>query len=208
MLKYSRYMRAVKKFSTSISQVNNSTRKKGVSLSRLFKLLDKRSNYILTFVAFFLIIIPLPVLPGFSIILAIPSIFITLQICFFNERVFIPKCISSCRISKNIIRKIDNSSRRYLTFMEKLTKKRLLFFVSPKLQQVYNIILFLFAISSAVPIPFLCMIPAFGGVLMSAGLIVKDGILTVLSLIIGFTGMTLIYLTIKTLVLVKNYLPL
>ncbi len=201
-------MRVPKHFSASISQVNNSTRKQGVSLSRLFKLLDKRSNYVLTFVAFFLVIIPLPMPPGFSTILAIPAIFITLQICFSRKRVLIPKCISGCRISKKIIKKIDVSSRKYLTFVEKLTKKRLLFVVSPKIQHVYNVILLLFALSSAVPIPFLCMIPAIAGVLMSAGMIVKDGILIILSLITGFTGVFLIYLTIKTLVVFKDYLPL
>ena len=201
--------KTAKKFSASILRVNNSTRKQGVSLSRLFKLLDKRSNYVLTFVAFFLVVIPLPTPPGFSTILALPSIFITLQICFrHNKRVYVPKCISQCRISKNIIKKIDKSSRRYLMFMEKLTKKRLFFLISPKLQQIYNIILLILAFASATPIPFLCAIPAFAGLLMSAGLIVRDGLLIILSLTLGGVGVSLIYLTIKTLSIFKEYLPL
>lgn len=201
-------MRSIRRFSTSILQVNNSTRKQGISISRLLKLLDKRSNYILTFVSFFLVTIPLPTPPGFSIFLALPSIFITLQICFCKKGMFLPKWIAKLRINKKIIKKVDSSSRKYLMFMEKLTKKRLSFFVSPKLQKIYNIILLIFAFTSAVPIPFLCMIPAFAGVLMSAGLIVKDGMLVVLSMIVGCIGMSSIYLTIKTLSIVKDYLLL
>jgi hypothetical protein len=52
------------------------------------------------------------------------------------------------------------------------------------------------------------MVPATAGILLSAGLIVKDGLLTLLALVIGFTGGSLIYLTIKTLSIVKDYLPL
>lgn len=201
-------MRMVKHFSTSILQANSSTRKQGVSISRLFKLLDKRSNYILTFVAFFLIVIPLPTPPGFSIVLAIPSIFITLQICCSNGRVYLPNRIKSIKISKKMIKKIDKASRKYLDFIEKLTKKRLLFMTSASLMKLYNVILLILAFASAIPIPFICMVPATAGILLSAGLIVKDGLLTLLALVIGFTGGSLIYLTIKTLSIVKDYLPL
>ena len=201
-------MRAIKHFATSISQVNYSTRKHGLSVSRLFKLLDKRSNYILTFTSFLILIVPLPTPPGFSIILALPAIFITIQICFRNGNVFLPKYIKELRINKTIIRKIDNASRQYLKFIEKLTRKRLLFLTSRKLLFFYNIILLCLALASAIPVPFVCMIPALAGVLLSAGLIVSDGLLILISFIIGSTGASVIYLTIKTLLVLKEYLPL
>ena len=200
-------MRAIQKFSTSISQINNSTRKQGISVSRLFKLLDRRSNYILTFVAFFLVVIPLPTPPGFSTILALPAIFISIQICCFNK-VYLPKWLAQIRINKNFIKKIDHASKRYLIIIENLTKQRFSITTSSKLQKIYNVVLLILALASAVPVPFLCMVPASAGVLMSAGLIVKDGLLTVLSLLIGGIGISLIYLTIKTLVLIRDYLPL
>ena len=201
-------MRQARRFATSVLQVNNSTRKHGISVSRLFKLLDRRSNYILTLTAFLLVVVPLPTPPGFSTILALPSIFITAQICCLNDRVYIPRWLSKIKINKIFIKKIDRASRWYLQYAEKLTKRRFVFFVSPTLHKVYNIVLLFFAFASAIPVPFLCMIPALAGVLMSAGLIVKDGILILAAMLVGCFGSGLIYLTIKTLILLKEYIPL
>ena len=201
-------MRAIRCFASSITYVNNSTRKHGLSVSRLFKLLDRRSNYVLTLVAFVLLIIPLPTPPGFSTVLALPAIFITAQLCVRNDKVFLPKCISEMRINKHIVRKLDLASKKYLSIVEKITRKRFRCLVDAKLKLFYNIILFALACSAAVPIPFVCMIPAFAGVLLSSGLIVSDGLLVVISFIVGCTGMSVIYLTIKTLFLFKQYLPL
>ena len=200
-------MRATNTFSSSISQVNNSVRKKGVSVGRLFKLLDRRSNYIITFVSFWLILLPLPLPPGFTTILALPSIFITMQMCYKHDRIWIPKFISQIHIKKSIIKTIDSISRKYLCFIEKLTRKRMVILVSPKLQKIYDIILLIFALSSAVPVPFLCMIPAVGGILLSAGLIVKDGLITTISLFIGSIGMFIIWEAIKTFIAITDYIP-
>jgi len=198
-------MRLPKTFSTSISQVNQSTRKNGVSIGRIFKLIDKRSNYVLSFVSFSLVSIPLPTPPGFSVILALPAIFITFQICVKGE-VYTPKLLSNLKISKKFVRYIDTASKKYLIFIEKLTRKRLKFLTSQHLTPFYNVILFILALSSAVPIPFICMLPAIGGLLMSAGLIVKDGLFILLSCVVSTVGCSLIYLTIKTLFIAKNYL--
>lgn len=176
-------------------------------MSRLFKLLDKRSNYILTFVAFFILILPIPT-PGLSIILALPAIFITAQTCITNQRIWIPQYISQIKISKKIITNIDNISKKYLNFIEKLTRKRLLFLTSQKLNKFYNIYLLILALSSAVPVPVVCQVPAIAGVLLSAGLIVKDGLLVLVSFIIGTTGISLLYATIKAFLFVKDYLVL
>lgn len=200
-------MRATNTFSSSISQVNNSVRKKGVSVGRLFKLLDRRSNYIITFVSFLLVLLPLPLPPGFTTILALPSVFITMQMCYQHDRIWIPKFISQIHIKKSIIKTIDHISRKYLCFMENLTRKRILIMVSPRLQRFYDIVLLLFAISSAIPIPFLCMIPAIGGILLSAGLIVKDGMMTTISLFIGGIGIFAIWTAIKTFIAITNYIP-
>ena len=199
-------MRIPKKFSTSISQVNQSTRKNGVSIGRIFKLIDKRSNYVFSFVAFSLVIIPLPTPPGFSLILALPAIFLTFQICLKGE-IYTPKFLSDLKISKKFVRYIDKASRKYLVFIEHLTRKRLKFLASSKITPIYHIIPFVLAISSALPIPFICMLPALGGLLLSAGLIVKDGVFILLSFIVATLGWSLIYLTIKTLFIAKNYLP-
>ena len=201
-------MRVGLEFSSIFARINNSTRKRGISLSRLFYLIGRDSYYIATFATFCLVILPLPIPPGCSIILAIPAIFITSQMVCGKKQICIPKFIANFKINKNIVRKIDSVSKAYLTKMESITKRRFIFFVSPKLDKIYNLLLFVLAISSAIPIPFLCMVPATAGVLLSIGLMVKDGLLVVISFIVSLFGISGIWFSIKALLTIKSVLPL
>ena len=196
----------INNFATSITRINNSTRDKGISISRLFGIIDRRSNYIISLLSFLLVLMPIPTPPGFSIIFAIPSIFITMQLCCGVKEIYIPKKILNITISKNVIRKIDSSTKKYLYFINRITKQRLSFIMSENTRQIYNIILFVFALMSAVPIPFICMLPALAGALLSISLIIKDGFLTIISFIIGIISSILIWTTIKVVVNIKDYL--
>ena len=196
----------INNFSASFSHINNSTRKRGISINRLFRLLGKRSNYVFVFVSFLIIIVPIPIPPGLSTIIAIPALFITSQIVIGKDKVWIPKWLSEVRISKNVIRTIDKISRKYLNKIDSITQERLTIVVSPNLHKIYDILLLVFALFSAMPVPFLCMIPAFAGALLSIALIVKDGLLTIVGLVTGAVGIVFILLTIKTFVAIKDYL--
>ncbi len=193
-------------FLASFSYINNCTRKRGITVNRLFGLLGKRSNYISSFISFAIIILPIPMPPGLSTILAIPALFITSQILVGRERVWIPRWLSEVRISKKIIRTIDDVSRKYLDKIEAITQRRLVILVTPKLYKVYDVLLLVSALCSAIPIPFICMIPALAGMLLSVALIVKDGLFVIISLITGITGIIFMSLTIKTFLAVKDYL--
>ncbi len=201
-------MRVGWEFSSIFSRINNSTRKRGISVSRLFYLIGRDSSYIATFATFCLVILPLPIPPGCSIILAIPAIFITAQMVCGKKQIWIPSFIANFKINKNIVRKIDGVSKAYLIKMESITKRRFVIFVSQRLDKVYNLLLFVMAISSAIPIPFVCMVPAFAGVLLSIGLIVRDGLLVVVSFVVAFFGLSGIWLSIKALLTIKSVLPL
>lgn len=197
-------MRVSEEFSSIFSRVNNSTRKRGISIARLFCLIGGASNYVLTFATFTIIVLPLPLPPGCSTVLAIPAIFITTQIVCETKKIWIPRVISNIRLSKNLIRRIDITSRKYISKADKITKRRLSFLASRKLNRIYNLLLFVLALLSAVPIPFVCVIPAFAGIILSIGLVVKDGLLIVLGLLISFTGMVSVWFTLQALLTIKN----
>ena len=197
-------MKMVSKIATTFTNINSKTKKNGLSVSKLFNLLGKRSNYVLSFVAFSLVALPLPTPPGFSTMLAVPIIFITIQMVIGRDKIILPKFLSKIMIKKSIIRVIDNVCKKYLSKIEKLTHKRLLLLINSKFYVLYNILLLIFALYSAIPIPFLCMIPAIAGMLLSAGLIVKDGFLIMISTIIGFIGIFAIFISLRTLFLVKD----
>ncbi len=187
-------------------QIDGSTKKHGITINKLFHLIGNRSNYILTFFACLLISLPLPLPPGFSTLLALPSVFISIQNLLFN-RVFVPNFIGHLRISKNFIRTFNKISQKYLIFIEKITRRRLDFITSKYTKKLHDIALFLFTLCSMIPIPFICIIPAVAGMLLSAGLVVKDGLLIVISWIIGCIGIILISGTIETLFKLKDIIP-
>ena len=146
--------------------------------------------------------------PGFTMILAIPSILFTAQNLYGSKTIYVPKFINEIRISKNVIRKIDKISRKYVFTIEKITCQRLSFLCSPKIKKVHDIALLIFAIACAVPIPMLCIVPALGGVLLSIGLVVSDGLLVIISWIVGAVGISIIWTAIIAFIKVKDVVPL
>lgn len=195
------------KITETITQINNSVKKQGISVARLFRLIGRRSYYVLSFLSFLIVLLPIPMPPGFVLVLAIPSVFITAQILYGVDAIYLPKFISNLHISQAVIRKIDTLSKKWLFSVEKITRQRLQFLSSPKVIKVHHIALFMFALGCIIPIPFVCMVPALGGLLLSAGLLIGDGVLILLGWFSGLTGWTLIWSTIKVFISLKNHIP-
>ena len=141
-------------------------------------------------------------------ILAIPSILFAAQNLYGAETLYVPKFINEIRVSKNVIRKIDKISRKYFFTIEKITCQRFSFLCGSKTKKIHNIVLLIFAIASAVPIPMLCIIPALGGVLLSIGLVVSDGLLIIISWFVGAVGISLIWTAIIAFIKVKDIVAL
>ena len=196
------------RFSNTISQVNGCTRKHGITVRRLFRLIGNRSNYILLFLSFFIVSLPIPIPPGFTMILAIPSILFATQNLYGAETIHVPKFINEIRVRKNVIRKIDKISRKYVFTIEKITCQRLSFLCGSRAKKVHNIVLLIFAIASAVPIPMLCIIPALGGALLSIALVVSDGLLVIISWLVGAVGISIIWTAIIAFIKVKDVVML
>lgn len=195
------------KLTEQITQINNSTKSNGISVARLVKLIGKRSHYVMSFLSFLLVLLPIPMPPGFVLILAFPSLLITAQILYGVDKIFLPKFILEIKISKAIIRKIDALSKKYLQKVEKMTKKRIQVLSNPKLRKIQDVILFICALGCAMPIPFVCMVPAFAGACLSASLIIGDGLLTIIGWLCCCVGWGLIWSTIKAFILLKNHIP-
>ena len=197
------------KFSHTFLQINGYTKKKGIKVSKLFHLIGKRSNYILSFFSYMVIAIPLPIPPGFSTVLALIPIFITIQNLYNREKViWVPKIISNLRISKNFIRKFNSISQKYFVLIDKFTKQRLHFITSKYMYKINDIALLIFAVMSAIPIPFEYMVPAIAGMLLSAGLVMKDGLLVIISWIVGIIGISIIAGTIEAVLKIKTIIPI
>ena len=194
------------KLTETITQINSSTKNNGISVSRLFKLIGKRSHYVLSFLSFLLVLLPIPMPPGFVLILSIPALFITAQILYGVDVVVIPKFILNIKVSKFIIRKIDLFSRKYLFKVEALTRRRFSLLTSQRTKKIHNIVLFMCAIGCAMPIPFVCMIPATAGALISAGLIIEDGLLIIVGWVVDVIAYSIIWGTIKAFISIKDYI--
>ena len=124
------------------------------------------------------------------------------------ETIHVPKFINEIRVSKNVIRKIDKISRKYVFTIEKITCQRLSFLCGSRAKKVHNIVLLIFAIASAVPIPMLCIIPALGGALLSIALVVSDGLLVIISWLVGAVGISIIWTAIIAFIKVKDVVML
>ena len=196
------------KFSQAVYQIDGITRHRGISINKLFALIGGRSNYILSFFAFLIVSLPIPLPIGFSTILALPAVFIATQILIRNKRIWLPKFIAQLCIGKKFIRSFNEISMKYLLWIENFTQQRLNFITSKYTKKLNDIWLFVFAVFAMIPIPVICIIPAVAGALLSAGLVLKDGLLVIISWIIGLVGIVIISGSVELALRFKDYVPL
>ena len=196
------------KFSQAVYQIDGLTRHRGISINKLFALIGGRSNYILSFFAFLMVSLPIPLPIGFSTILALPAVFIAIQMLITNKRIWLPKFIAKVCISKKFIRSFNEISMKYLLWIENFTQQRLHFITSKYTKKLNDIWLFVFAIFAMIPVPLICIIPAVAGAVLSAGLVLKDGLLVIISWIIGLIGIIIIGGSVELALKFKDYVPL
>ena len=195
------------KFSKIIARIAGSTRKNGVSVGRLMKLIGRSSIYIFIFLTFLIMALPLPFPPGTITILSIPALLMTGQRLCNVEKLWLPKFLTSFRIGQGFIQKVNLLSQKHLRNFEKLMKSRWNILFSPFMTKINDILLFCCALLSAIPIPLVCFLPIIAGLAISAGLAMKDGVLTIIGWIFLAIGAVVIFSTIHGVFVVSKVVP-
>lgn len=119
--------------------------------------------------------LPLPI-AGVSAIIGIPLVLVSAQLAIGFRRPWLPSWIENRSFKRTHFEQVIRKMLRYLEKLEYLLKPRWRFFTQPPVERLIGLLLLLLAIVILLPIPFGNILPAIVIVVISLGMIEKDGL--------------------------------
>ncbi|NBV05992.1 MAG: exopolysaccharide biosynthesis protein [Proteobacteria bacterium] len=153
------------------------------------------------------IIIPLP--PPFPSIISVPLVIFAIQmICGYNSPK-LPKRFFNISVKRSVLATLIQRSSPYIRKVEKFLKPRLPFVFYRGAERVLGFFIFLFASFILLPIPLSNFIPGLGILIISFGLLGKDGLVTILGVIVGLSGIVIsvaaLFFGVEFFLYIKNF---
>lgn len=121
------------------------------------------------------VLLPLP--PGFSMVLALPLLFVAPQIVVGRKTLWLPKMLSRRTVKQPALTKLVHKVLPILERVEKVVKPRLHFLTGRIGACVVGLACTLIALILVLPIPFANLVPALALGLFALGLTRRDGLL-------------------------------
>ena len=175
-----------------------------ITVAELLKILGNRA-LALAILVFSISAVIAGIVPGFSTIMAMPIMFMAIQIVFGQRRLYLPDTIRSKEISPKIISGALAQSVPTLRKVEKYLRPRLLLFTSNMFQRVIAIVILALAGILALPIPGGNFLPSFTISLLALAMIERDGLLVLFTILtLFFTGTLMIELIAQAWILLQS----
>lgn len=155
----------------------------------------------------FAIIIPLP--PPFPSIISIPLVIFSVQMIVGYPAPKLPKRFANLSVKRSVLAMLIQRSSPYIRKVEKILKPRLSFMFHSAVERIIGVFIFIFSSFVLLPMPLSNFIPGLGALVISFGLLGKDGLVTILGIIIGLAGIaisaTAVFLGMEALYYVKDF---
>ena len=153
------------------------------------------------------IIIPLP--PPFPSIIAMPLIIFSLQMIAGYTAPKLPKRFEKISVKRSVVAMLVQKSAPYIRKVEHILRPRLSFVTTPSAERVVGVFTLIFSSFIVLPMPLSNFIPGLGILIISFGLLGKDGLVVICGIIIGLTGIaistTAVLLGVEALYYIKNF---
>ncbi|WP_341757562.1 exopolysaccharide biosynthesis protein [Candidatus Tisiphia endosymbiont of Ditula angustiorana] len=184
------------KVSSVFYKLGQKEKKEKTRISEL--LVDFHENGLLLMILFFAIpvAIPLPYPPGFTTIVGIPLMILSMQMLLGFRQVSLPSKINNYQISNGILINISDKIVPKIKFVEKYIRPRFSFAASIYCEQFIGLISLICSIAISIPLPLTNAIPALGITIMALGLLNRDGLTIVLGFITSIVGLIIAFIAI------------
>lgn len=154
------------------------------------------------------VIIPMP--PPIPGIISIPLVIFSLQMIAGCPSPKLPKRFNKISIKRKLLANLVQKSSRYIRFIEKFLRPRLIFMTSQVAERIIGVFIFIFALFVLLPMPLSNFIPGLGVLVISFGLLGKDGLVVIAGVFIGLIGvfisLVVIFLGFEALYFIKDFL--
>ncbi len=153
------------------------------------------------------IIIPLP--PPFPSIIAMPLIVFSLQMIAGYTAPKLPKRFEKITVKRSVVAMLVQKSAPYIRKVEHILRPRLGFVTTPRAERVIGVFALIFSSFIVLPMPLSNFIPGLGILIISFGLLGKDGLVVICGIIVGLMGIaistTAVVLGVEALYYIKNF---
>jgi hypothetical protein len=174
-----------------------------VSVRDIKNSLGRRSFGLMLFVLAIPNSLPILGIPGVSAVTGFPILLIACQMVLGYEQIWLPKWISRRDFSREGFLKLIEKTMPWLARVERLLKPRWSWLVKGNVERVLAAVCVLMAFLLILPIPFGNLFPGLSLLLISLGLIERDGVCVasglMLSVVSVFYLQGLIWVGIQTL---------
>jgi len=151
----------------------------------------------------------IPFLYGIPQIVALPLMFVSAQILLGRTAPWLPAKLGAREVSQAGLQNLADRAKPWLERIEALSRPRLEALTRPPLDRLVGIALVCFSASILVPLPGTNTVPGFAVVLVSMGLLQRDGILVLVGALLGTAWIgTLIFAGATLASLIKGWLGL
>ena len=154
------------------------------------------------------IVIPLP--PPFPSIISAPLILFAIQMILGFNAPSLPKRFCNISVKRSTVATLVRKSMPYIGRIEKFLRPRLSFMHLPALQRITGIFIFIFTSFIFLPIPLSNFIPGLGVLIISFGLLSRDGLVMIAGIVVGAIGiiisLSVLFFGIGALKYLKNLL--
>lgn len=133
------------------------------------------------------VIIPMP--PPIPGIISIPLVIFSLQMMAGYTSPKLPKRFSKISIKRKLLATLVQKSSPYIRFVEKVLRQRLIFMTTARAERVIGFFTFIFSAFVLMPMPLSNFLPGLGVLIISFGLLGKDGLLVLVGIVVGLIGM-------------------
>ncbi len=135
------------------------------------------------------IIIPLP--PPFPSIISIPLVVFALQMMAGFHSPKLPQRFAKLTVKRTVLATLVRKAAPYIGKVEKILRPRLSFMTTPRAERFVGFFIFLFASFILLPMPLSNFIPGAGILIISFGLLGKDGLAVLCGIVVGLVGLTI-----------------
>lgn len=127
----------------------------------------------------------IPFLYGVPQIVALPLMFISVQILMGRDMPWLPGKLGARSVSTEALRNLSRRADPWLVRAEAVSRPRLEALTRRPLDRFVGLALVVFSASILVPIPGTNTVPGFAVVVVAIGLLQRDGILAILGIVLG-----------------------
>lgn len=163
-------------------------KKEAMTVGEIKNALHERGFGILMAIATLPICLPIPAPPGYTTLFSIPLFIFSIQMILGMQAPWLPVWVEKKSIQRASFAKIVAKANPWLKKMELRMQPRMTYISVHTWERIIGIFAFVFAMAIALPLPLTNFLPGWGILIMSLGLLSRDGITILIGMIIGTIG--------------------